>query len=635
MCGIAGLYNYRSDAPADRVVIERMTNILSHRGPDGKGYYMDHALGMGHRRLSILDLSDRGQQPMVTRDKRFAIAYNGEVYNYVELRHELEADGYEFRTDTDTEVVLALFARFGIECITRLNGMFAFAVWDSVEKALFLVRDRVGIKPLYYALVSEGVVFASEIKSLIASGMVAPQVAYVHLESYFRCGYVSGSSTLFHGVCKLLPGHWLRICANRLSITQYWDLNYLPNHKRTVEETAEELHELLADAMTIHMRSDVPVGVFLSGGLDSSTTVALLAERGHPHIKTFSVAYQDRPYDETPYAEAVALRFGTDHHVLYLEPSRFRDFIPQYVWYMDEPVTEAAGISLYFIAKLLREHVTVALSGEGADELLGGYDIYRYMRWLESYRRVPEWMRKLCLDPVLGGLGGERIRKYLNLARHPLERRYGGVSMYDPASRSGLFSSELRDISGEDIQFNSASEHYSKTVGHDALTRMLYSDIKSWLPDDLLIKADKMTMANSVELRVPFLDTRVIEFAATIPSSLKIRHGTGKWILKHAMKGRLPPEILSRKKMGFPTPLAAMFRNDPSGYMPGLLLSRRCLDRGYYQKQVLERVVTEHVRGERDHHRLLWQLIVLEEWHRQFIDAGVGQAIGPQIQGGS
>lgn len=621
MCGIAGVYNFRYGIPADQTMIELMTRALSHRGPDAQGVYLDREVGLGHRRLSILDLNDRGRQPMHSPDRRYTIVYNGEVYNYLELRRELENSGYLFRTETDTEVVLALYEKEGAACLHRLNGMFAVAIFDSADRTLFLARDRVGIKPLYYACTSDGFAFASEVKAILATHSVSARVYLPAIDSYMNFGYVPGQETLFQGLHKLLPGHWAKVTPKGLTISKYWDLEYTPNLVRSVEDTTEELRALLLDAMRIHMRSDVPVGVFLSGGLDSSTTVALLHEAGCRNLKTFSVSYREgAQYDESQYAQLVADHFGTDHHTLYIDPSQFVQFIPQYVWYMDEPVTEAAAISLYFISKLLREHVTVALSGEGSDELFAGYDIYKYMLWIERYRKLPSWFRSECLEPLLEGLRHAKLQKYLRLAKKPLEERYKGVSLYEDGQFGGLYSKEFLSSIIDSKVHDPLRACYARTSGCDPLSRMLYLDLKTWLVDDLLIKADKMTMANSVELRVPFLDYRVVEFAATIPSWMKLHRGQVKWILKRAMRDRLPNTIVNRKKMGFPTPLAIIFRRDLSEYLRDLLLSDKCLSRAYFVRGGIEHIITEHVERKRDHHKLLWQLVVLEEWHRQFID---------------
>jgi asparagine synthase (glutamine-hydrolysing) len=399
----------------------------------------------------------------------------------------------------------------------------------------------------------------------------------------------------------------------------YWDLKYAPNTKRSDQETADELRELLLDATRIHLRSDVPVGVFLSGGLDSSAMVSLLDEAGFKNLKTFSVAYDEgAAFDETKYAQLVADRFKTDHHVLYVDSKEFRDFIPSYVWYMDEPITEAPAISLYFVSKLLRQHVTVALSGEGSDELFAGYNSYQRMLRFEAYRKLPEGIRKKLLEPLATLTGNKKVLRYVRQAAQPLEQRYLGVPFNDPAYKDVLYTDQFREAIGHPI--SPLMPFYSRSRDWDALSRMLYTDLKAWLVDDLLVKADKMTMANAVELRVPFLDYRVVEFAATIPSDMKIRDGNVKWILKQAMKGRLPDEILTRKKQGFPTPLALMFQNELSGYVRDVLLSERCVSRRYFKRSAVEAIIDEHVSKKKDHHIVLWKLIVLEEWHRRSMD---------------
>ena len=424
MCGIAGFYNVDSQVPADEAIVRRMNTLQRHRGPDAEGSYVDGAVGLGHRRLSILDLSERGRQPMTSADGRLVIVYNGEVYNYVELRRELEAGGCRFRTDTDTEVILELFARRGAAALEKMNGMFAFAIWDRESRELFIARDRIGIKPLYYANTADGIAFASEIKALLAVPGIDADLDPRAIPTFLEFGYVPGTATAMRGVTRLAPGHWLNVTPQGTTTGCYWDSEFCPNETRSADETAAQLRELLLDATRIHLRSDVPVGVFLSGGLDSSAMVALVAEAGIPNIKTFSVAYREPgEYDETRYAELVARRYGAEHHVLHLDADKFVDYIPDYVWHMDEPVAEAAGISLSFIAQSLREHVVVALSGEGSDEIFGGYDIYRYMRVIEQYRRVPAALRAALVSPLAGAAGGEKVRKYLRLAELPLESR--------------------------------------------------------------------------------------------------------------------------------------------------------------------------------------------------------------------
>jgi asparagine synthase (glutamine-hydrolysing) len=593
-----------------------MADAMAHRGPDADGFFVDGAVGLAHRRLAILDLSDRGRQPMFTSDGRFVLVFNGEIYNYIELRQQLAREGVRCRTDTDTEVLLHLYAREGSAALRHLNGMFAIAVWDRTQRELFLARDRVGIKPLYYTETRHGIAFASEAKALFAYPGITADIDVDEVDTFMTFGYVPGERTMFRGVRKLLPGHSLSVANQRLTERRYWNVQYNFQASRSARETAAQLHDLLLDATRIQLRSDVPVGVFLSGGLDSSAVVSLVSEAGTKGIKTFSVAYRDDPaYDESAFAKHISEEFATQHQVLYVEPTSFIDFIPEYVWYMDEPVTEAAALSLYFIAKELRREVTVALSGEGADELFAGYQIYRYMQWLERYRATPASFRQ-ALDFCARLIPSTKIAKYLRLARLPIDRRYLGVSLHDPSIKSALyaegFTAHLRDSA------TLLAEHYRYTASADLLTKMLYADLKAWLVDDLLIKADKMTMASSVELRVPFLDHRVVEFAATIPSRHKLRNGDVKWILKQAFASRLPTSTLRRTKVGFPTPLAAMFR-DMSAYLSDLLLSPRSLSRGYFNASAVETLIAEHRRG-RDHHKSLWQLVVLEEWHRAFID---------------
>ena len=606
-----------------------MGGMLAHRGPDADGFHFDGPIGLAHRRLAILDLSDRGRQPMSTADGRFTIVFNGEIYNYLELREELRTQGEPFRTDTDTEVILCLYRREGAACLDRLNGMFAFAIWDEIERRLFVARDRIGIKPLYYALTPGGLAFASEAKALFACPGMRSEVDVSAIPTYMAYGYTPSDTTMFKGVRKLLPGHSMVVTASGVTASQYWDVHYEPASGRTAADTADELHDLLLDATRIHLRSDVPVGVFLSGGLDSSSVVSLLTEGGIRGIKTFGVSYRTgQGFDESEYARMVSSAFGTEHHTLYVEPQRFLEFIPGYVWHMDEPVTEAAALSLYFISRELRQHVTVALSGEGADELFAGYDIYRYMAWLEQYRRIPGKVRSLVTDPLLQRVPHAKVRRYAAMSSASLDRRYLGVSLQDRDHISTLYTRTFREsITGDAADL--LAPYYARTRDHDVLTRMLYADLKGWLVDDLLIKADKMTMANSVELRVPFLDYRVVEFAATIPSSMKLRRGVVKWILKRAMHNRLPSPILERPKVGFPTPLAVMFRENLSDYLSDLLLSRRATDREYFARPAVERLIREHSSGTHDHHRPLWQLVVLEEWHRAFVDAAPAAACNP------
>jgi asparagine synthase (glutamine-hydrolysing) len=619
MCGIAGIYNFRSGKPVAPSELRAMGTRLAHRGPDDEGYYEEGPLGLAHKRLTILDTSRRGRQPMFTEDGQLAITFNGEVYNFLELRAELEARGQKFQTQTDTEVILRLYQVEGEAMLAKLNGMFAFAIWDRRAKCLFVARDRLGIKPLYYTEGADGLVFASEVKALLAVSPERPRVNLEMLDAYMSVGYVPTERTLFAGIEKLQPGWCLKADADGIHLRQYWDLKPETEEMSEAECMRRSL-DLLRDSVRLQLRSDVPLGVFLSGGVDSSAVVALMHEMGIRDIKTFTVAYDFGPeFDETRWARMVARRFNTDHHEVFVKPQEFRDFIPSLVWHMDEPVTESAAISLYYVSRLAREHVVVVLSGEGSDEVFGGYPIYKYMQELERYRRLPEPLRRALVNPLLDRMGG-KWKKYTELSNHPLPQRYTGVSFYETRLKESLYRPEVRSLFNGSAMPGLVGRYYEGTEDLDPLLRMMVLDVKSWLPDDLLIKADKMTMATSVELRVPFLDHRVVELGGSIPPRYRVKGWETKYILKKALEPYLPKEILYRGKMGFPTPLAHMFKGELRGYVEEVLGSDRFLDRGYFRPEAVRGLMAEHAAGERDHHRVLWQLLVLEEWHQAFID---------------
>ncbi|MEA2603106.1 MAG: hypothetical protein QOF89_4098 [Acidobacteriota bacterium] len=619
MCGIAGIYNFRSGKPVAPSELRAMGTRLAHRGPDDEGYYEEGPLGLAHKRLTILDTSRRGRQPMFTEDGQLAITFNGEVYNFLELRAELEARGHTFQTQTDTEVILRLYQVEGEAMLAKLNGMFSLAIWDRRSRCLFIARDRLGIKPLYYTVGADGLVFASEVKALLAVSAERPRVNLEMLDAYMSVGYVPTERTLFAGIEKLQPGWCLKADADGIHLRQYWDLKPETEEMSEAECMRRSL-ELLRDSVRLQLRSDVPLGVFLSGGVDSSAVVALMHEMGVRDIKTFTVAYDFGPeFDETRWARMIARKFNTDHHEVFVKPQEFRDFIPSLVWHMDEPVTESAAISLYFVSRLAREHVVVVLSGEGSDEVFGGYPIYKYMQELERYRRLPEPLRRALVNPLLDRLGG-KWKKYTELSNHPLPQRYTGVSIYETRLKESLYRPEVRNLFNGSAMPGLVGRYYEGTEDLDPLLRMMVLDVKSWLPDDLLIKADKMTMATSVELRVPFLDHRVVELGGSIPPRYRVKGWETKYILKKALEPYLPKEILYRGKMGFPTPLAHMFKGELRGYVEEVLGSDRFLDRGYFRPEAVRGLMAEHAAGERDHHRVLWQLLVLEEWHRAFID---------------
>jgi asparagine synthase (glutamine-hydrolysing) len=602
-----------------------MIDVVAYRGPDGAGQLVlqDEGIALGHRRLSIIDLTEDGRQPMLSADGRFVLTFNGEIYNYLEVRKDLEGLGHVFRSHSDTEVLLLAYAQWGGACLERLIGMYAFAIWDRKERELFAARDRLGIKPFYYYVESDGALyFASEIKSILATGEVAREVDSSLIDSYMEFGYVPGDETLHKGVKRLLPGHSLTWRDAGVSVRQYWDLRFDGQTDIGLTASAERIKANLEDAIALHLRADVPLGVFLSGGLDSSAVVSLLSPGAAAGLKTFSVAYDlGAGYDETPFARLVASKFSTDHHEIRMSPQSFRDFIPSYVWHMDEPVADSAAISLYHVSRLARESVTVCLSGEGSDEIFAGYDFYIYNL---AIGRAQALVGRRSFAALRGLMGSNaragKLRKYVDMAAKPLERRYRGISTYEPDKKNALYSADFRPraASGGGRVAGFVEQLFSRSRNWDPLSRMLYFDTKTWLVDHLLTKADRMSMATSIELRVPFLDHRVVECAATIPSRYKIRGRDTKHVLKKALEGKLPSEILQRRKLGFPTPIERMFRSELAGYAQELLLSPKALQRGYFDSRSVERLLADHRNGRASNHREIWQLVVLEEWHRRF-----------------
>lgn len=623
MCGIFGIYGYGKPREIHDHWIQDANTFLKHRGPDDQGIYSDREnfVYLGHRRLSILDVSTLGHQPMETTDGSLCVTYNGEIYNFLEIKEELYARGYSFRSKSDTEVLLYAYQEWGIDCISKFNGMFAFGLWDRTNKKLFLVRDRIGIKPLYYLEDEFGIAFASEIKAFLAIPGVRFSAEDKYIPAFLREGYVTGEETFFRGIRKVPQGTYMEISRGKVVRRKYWHLSFASNGDVGEAEWKDKLDSLLSNSVALRLRSDVPVGVFLSGGLDSTTIVAYLEGKSDIPTKTFSVAYDfGKEYDETAFARMAASRYRTDHHEYFVTPKEFQDFIPKYVWFMDEPVSEAAGISLYYISRLAREYVTVILSGEGSDELFGGYDIYRYMMWMESHRSLPGPVRN-AIEAIAGNIvpAGGRGRKYLDLVKLPLESRYRGVGLLTDSAIEGLIPAVTRN-GRSDPSEKVWQQVYNESKQWTTLSRMLHADMNTWLVDDILLKADKMTMANSLELRVPFLDYRVVEAAASMPDKMKIRGNQKKYILKSIVGGKVPREIVHRKKMGFPTPIELMFRSHLNRYLKDILLDHRTLARGYFSRAGIERAISDHERGI-DRSQLLWRLLVLEEWFRIFVDS--------------
>jgi asparagine synthase (glutamine-hydrolysing) len=624
MCAICGIVNFDHSEPVDRGTVEKMTSTLIHRGPDDEGFFVEGAAGLGFRRLSIIDLSG-GHQPIFNEDGSLAIVFNGEIYNYRDLAAQLAAAGHTFSSKSDTETILHAYEQYGDNCVDHLRGMFAFAIWDRRRQRLFAARDRVGIKPLYYYRGARFLAFASEIKALLEAPGIPREVDPEAFDQFLTQRYVPGPRTMFKDIFRLQPGHTLAVDRAGVHIRKYWDVDYCTRTSASPRQIAAEFDELLDESVRLRLISEVPLGLFLSGGLDSSAILAKLHKVTEGRtIKTFSVGYdasggRDEQISELEYARIAANAFGADHHELRVSANDFAEFIPNLVWHLDEPLADASCIPLYFVSKLAREHITVVLSGEGADEILGGYGIYPKMLALDRMNRNV---------PALGRLAGklapfssaEPLRRYLRLAGQPLEDGYRGVCRgFGIESRRRLIG-DTRVKRSEQQLTEIFRGHFQAAGKASPLNRMLYVDTKVWLPDDLLLKADKMTMATGVELRVPFLDHKLVEFAASLPDSSKIsRHG-GKSLLRKAMRGVLPKTILERPKNGFGVPLASWLRGPLRQFTRDHLLSTDAACRSWVDAAEMKRIVEQHEQGRADRSQELWALLVFEFWHSHFIN---------------
>jgi asparagine synthase (glutamine-hydrolysing) len=586
-----------------------MRSVARHRGPDDHGQYLDGSVGLAFNRLSIIDLSG-GRQPMSNEDGTVWIIFNGEIYNFVELRDDLLARGHRFHTRSDTETIVHAWEEYGEEVVGKLRGMFAFAIWDARQRILFAARDRLGIKPFYYYSDEKRFAFASEIKSLLEVPGVPHEVDPAAIGEFLRRRYVIGPHTMLRGIRKLEPGHTIRVSEAGFQVKRYWDAPLEENTQISESAAIEQAGALLEEAVRMHLVSDVPLGAFLSGGLDSSCVVGLMAKLGVRDIKTFSIGY-DSPESELPYARMVADHFHTDHHELRLSAVEFRDILPKIVWYMDEPVGDTACIPLYYLTQFAREKVTVALSGEGSDEIFAGYPIYNRMLAYESLNRIP--LARLGGRICSGLAGDSKVRKYAEMLGRPLEWRYGGVG--------GLFSAgqaERMRLS-KDRPLDGVAAAYQRCLGMPPLGRMSYIDLKTWLADDLLVKADRMSMANALELRVPFLDHRLVEFAIRLPRQLRLKGGVTKYLLKKWAERLLPREIVYRPKKGFPVPTKKWFRGDLAGYARETLLASDSPPRQFFQAAEIEHLLEVHRLEDRSEQ--IYSLLVFNHWHRQFVAA--------------
>ncbi len=623
MCGIAGIFHVNTPKPVDPVRVTRMCDAMVHRGPDGAGVWTGPGVGLGHRRLSIIDVAG-SPQPMASSDGRAVLTFNGEIYNYRELREELRATGAVFHTDGDSEVILAAWQRWGPDCVTRLHGMFAFAIYDVAERTLFLARDRLGVKPLFYARLSDGsIAFASELKGLLAHPLLRREIDPLAIEDYLTWGYVPDHRSILAGVSKLPAGHslLLRHDGPEPVPVQWWDVSFAQRRKGNAADLEAELLHLLRQAVTSRMDADVPLGAFLSGGVDSSSVVALMAENSRDPVKTCSIGFDVAAFDETNYAAQVAALFGTDHQSRRVSPDDF-EAAGTLAAMFDEPFADASALPTWRVCQLARETVTVALSGDGADEAFAGYRRHVFQHGEERMRSlVPQAIR----GPLFGSLG--RMYPKADWAPRPLRAKttllslgssgedgYArALSVVPPELRDTLYSPEFLRLRGDYRAERPFTDLMRKAPARSGIDRAQYADLKFWLPGDILTKVDRTSMAVSLEAREPLLDHRLIEFAAALPESLRLRRGEGKWLLKKTMRRYLPDEILYRQKQGFVTPIAQWFRGPLVGAAREIGSSAALARTGWFDGPRLTSLAEAHISGRSDHSRLLWQLLMLNK----------------------
>ena len=634
MCGICGIFIFDKTQRVDREVLSDMNRQIAHRGPDDDGFFVDGNVGLAMRRLSIIDIRT-GHQPLSNEDGSIWIVFNGEIYNHGDLRKDLMSRGHRYRTQSDTETIVHLYEEYGKNCVQYLRGMFAFAIWDRARRSLFIARDRLGIKPLYYRYQGDTLLFGSEIKTILNHPRVKPEFNRGTLAEYLAFGYIAGEETMYAGINKLLPGHTLILDEDKgaLQIEPYWDLNIQSDDgNRPYEHYVSEYRERLENCVSSHLMSDVPLGVFLSGGLDSSAVAALTTKIRQEPIQTFSVGYGEQRFSELPYARIVAEHLRSQHHEVHVNWGDFFQTLPRLIWHEDEPVVWPSSVALYFVARLAREHVTVVLTGEGSDETLAGYTRYAWTllnsRMDRVYRSITPAGLRALLRRAIGGspIAGAYKRKL----EHTFLGRDGAswpsfyfdnfYCAFSASDQEELLTPDAKQSGGD--AYAGSMRYWNGSTG-DLLHRLLYTDIKTYLVE-LLMKQDQMSMAASIESRVPFLDHALVEFTARIPPKYSTKGMAGKCILKSAVADLLPEAIMSRKKMGFPTPWEFWLKGPQLDVLEQLLLEPQTLQRRLFRKENLQRLFAEHRSGTRDHGSRIWRLLNLELWLRVCVDNDSG-----------
>jgi len=638
MCGIYGVLNFTEPEAPCEPLLARMGRVIEHRGPDDEGHYVGRGVGLGMRRLSIIDVAG-GHQPIANEDETIWLVLNGEIYNFHELRANLEKKGHRFRTRTDTEVIVHLYEEEGTGLFKRLRGMFGLALWDAKRERLVIGRDRIGEKPLYVRREANRLLFASELKAILQVDDVSRRLSLDSLQEYLAVGYVPAPLTMIEGIEKILPGHCLVVESGRIEDQKYWDVPFGQTEQHSEQEWIELLREKLLETVKSQLVSDVPLGAFLSGGIDSSTIVAAMARMTGQPVKTYSIGYggDQSYYNELPYAKIVAKAFGTDHHEIVVRPE-VSALLPKLMWHMDEPTADSACLTTYLISRLARESVTVILSGVGGDELFGGYRRYLGDNLHRTYRLLPGPIRKSVLPAVLKLVSQDRTSAWKDYARYaaafiktgeldPASRYMSYVTLFSPQVQYELLRQESRAGSnGNEIAAEALRKCFAHCSGNDALNRIIYADLKTSLPDDLLALTDRMSMAASIECRAPLVDYELVELASRVPSSLKVRGLTMKYLLKKAVAPWLPREVIKRKKRGFGAPVGGWLRRDLKPLVNDLLSEEQVGRRGLFHWPAVQQLIKAHQEQRSDYTDHIFALIALETWCRIYLDGSGSMA---------
>ncbi len=623
MCGITGIFEFQRKEEISRDLVHRMNETIVHRGPDDEGIYVGPGIGLGFRRLSIIDLAG-GHQPISNEDGRIWVMLNGEIYNYPELRKDLESRGHRFATRSDTETIVHLYEEYGAQCFSRLRGMFAVVLWDSRKEKLLLARDRVGKKPLFYFADNRRILFGSELKAILAADSLPRVLDHQALSDYFSLGYIPAPKTIYRAIRKVLPGHYLEASASGIRETSYWELSFGNVENRSEEEWCELLRHELCEATRVRLMSDVPLGAFLSGGLDSSSVVAMMSHLMKRPVTTCSIGFEEQEYNEANFARQVAQQFHTDHHEEVVRPNAL-EILNKLVWHYDEPFADSSAIPTYYVSRAARRHVTVALGGDGGDESFAGYRRYVFDQWENRLRRfVPQLFRRA----VFGPLGrwypalawAPRIFRakatLQSLSRSPLEGYFNSISIFRPQEKSRLFTADFHQTLAGYDSIEVLRYHYDRAGTDDLLSRIQYVDIKTYLPDDILVKVDRASMAVSLEVRAPLVDHCLMERAAAIPSPLKLNGRTGKLIFKKMMSSALSDDILYRSKQGFAVPLDRWFRAELRDMAYDAIFSSA--DDGLLDRRFLKKIWDQHQQRRYDRSAHLWTVLMFQKWKETF-----------------